>query len=178
VERIAPFPKSVLGCSLITATQWFVSHISGVVLPGQAEIDEIVVRGPLRPGEPFGLSFEVPTSIDIDGVKSFRVHPRRIEHDVIRCAITENVLYEGSPTKATNVPVCNISFVHEFKTLAWRIVRSTYAYEQAMCWAHLTDLGEERHELAKCLEMGFMKWAQEGHHHQFLVGDIGQFDNL
>jgi hypothetical protein len=147
-------------------------------LPGQAEIDEIVARGPLRPGELFGLSFEVPPSIDMDGVKSLRVHPRRIEHDVFRCAITEGVLYEGSPTKATNVPVCNISFVHEFKTLASRIVRSTYAYEQAMCWSHVTDLGEERHELAKRLEMGFMKWAQERHHHQFLVGGIGQFDNL
>jgi hypothetical protein len=117
VERIAPSPKPVLGCSLIAATQWLIQCISGVVLPGQAETDEIVARGPLRPGELFGLSFEVPPSIDMDGVKSLRVHPRRIEHDVFRCAITERVLYEGSPTKATNVPVCNISFVHEFKTL-------------------------------------------------------------
>jgi hypothetical protein len=34
-------------------------------------------------------------------------------------------------------------------------------------------LCEEGYELAKRLETGFIKWAQEGHHHQLLAKGIG-----
>lgn len=63
---------------------------------GQTKIDQVVARGAIRPGESFGSSSQISASIDLDGVKPVRVHPRGIEHDIICGAIPEGVLDEGS----------------------------------------------------------------------------------
>ena len=97
--------------------------VSSVVLLGQAEIKQVVECELLCPYNLLTFHQKSPFSIKTDEVKSFRVHPGRIEHDVIRCAITERVLDEGS-TRTMNTPLCNILFVHELKVLGSRVVRS------------------------------------------------------
>ena len=56
--------------------------------------------------------------------KSLRVHFRRVEHDVVHCAVPEEV----SPQKLlhiyrkSRVPVCNVPLVHELEALMeWSI---------------------------------------------------------
>jgi hypothetical protein len=78
---------------------------------GQAKVDQIVPRGPPRPCEPLGSSFETSASIDLDGMKPFRVHPRRIEHDVISCTVPGRWALKHGPLIKTLELTCAQYFV-------------------------------------------------------------------
>ena len=57
------------------------------------------------------------------GAKPLRVHFRRVEHDVVHCAVPE-----VSPQKLLHlyrqprVPVCNVPLMHELETLIERSI--------------------------------------------------------
>ena len=121
--------------------------------------------------------YHVPRSFHdkVSPLGRVRVHPSWIEHDAICRAVTGRVPCRGFIIETCeNLPVGNIVFVHEVKTLA-RVKDCQCAdpYEEMMCGSHVTDLCEECHKFAKCLEPRLIKWAQEGHHHQCLVMGIG-----
>ena len=61
----------------------------------------MIAGRPLRPGVFLRSAVEVSVSFDLGGVESVWVHPRGIEHDVIRRAI----------------PVCDVPLMHELYTL-------------------------------------------------------------
>jgi hypothetical protein len=159
MKRVAKFPAPMLWGRLVATTQRFVPCISGIVLAGQAKIDQIVACGLSRPGEPLSSSLEVPPSVDLDGMKSFRVHPGRVKHYVICCTVTGKVLDDGFFRSYSLTYRCAILR----SCMKWRpwsmIVRTAQACDQVICGAHITDLCEESHELAEGLKVGVIKRA-------------------
>jgi hypothetical protein len=159
MKRVAQSPTPMLRGSLVATTQRFVPRISGTVLAGQAKIDQIVACGLPRPGEPLSSSLKVPPSVDLDGMKSFRIHPRRVKHYVICCTVTGKVLDKGFFKGYSMTYRCAI-LRSCMKWRPWsRIVRTAEAFNQVICRAHITDLCEESHELAERLEVGVVKRA-------------------
>ena len=59
-------------------------------MPGQAEVDQVIARGPLRPSISLCSTFEVTCPIDLRGVETDGVHFRRVKHDVIHCTVSED----------------------------------------------------------------------------------------
>ena len=89
----------MLGGRFIAPTYRLIQYVSGTVSARQAEVDQIVACGSLSPGELFSPSFEVPASIDSDGMESFGVELRRIKHDIICCTVPDGVLDKASLTE-------------------------------------------------------------------------------
>ena len=94
------------------------------------------------------------------GVKFLGVHFRWVEHNVVRCAVPENV----SPQMLLHilwrprVPVCNILHVHELETLMKRSIGYrfvTRVFERS----HLTNLDEKCDKLAECFERRIIEGA-------------------
>jgi hypothetical protein len=104
---------------LVSASQRFVQCISGEVLSRQAKVDEVVAGRALRPCISFRGTLEVPTSIDLGRVKPFRIHFRRIEHDIVCCAIasTKKVRLESSHSTVGFIPVGDLPLMHESDAL-------------------------------------------------------------
>lgn len=79
---------------LVATAQWLLQRwpIDRVISTGQAEVDEEVPRRTPGPRVPLGLSVEVLTSIDLDGVERFRIHIRRVKHNVLRRAVPDGII--------------------------------------------------------------------------------------
>ena len=107
---------------------------------GQSKVDQVVSHGPQCSGEPLCSSPKVSATIDLDGVKSIRVHPRKID---ICCTVPEKrVLDNGSLTveKHSSIPMCNISLVHEQKTLCGGLLDTPIPPVEWCSKSHITDL--------------------------------------
>ena len=88
LKRITASPPLMFRRRLVSTSQRFVQCISGGILARQTKVNEEVAGRALRPSISFCNTLEVPISIDLDRVKPIRIHFRRIEHDVVSCAIT------------------------------------------------------------------------------------------
>lgn len=67
----------------------------------------------------FCSALKVFVSIDLDGVKSFRIHFRRIEHDIVCCAIAsiKRVRLESYRAIVGFLPVRDLPLMHESDSL-------------------------------------------------------------
>jgi len=75
-------------------------------MPRQTEVDQVIARGPLRPGISLRSTFEVTAPVDLRGVKSMRVHLRGVEHDVVCRAVSGDVSESDSYLQSYNAYLC------------------------------------------------------------------------
>lgn len=75
-----------------------------------------------------------------------------------------------------DVPVRNVPLMHELEALVQRSSK-LFGDDTTRGETHLTNLREEIHKLAECLEPRVLKGAQKWHDHQLLAG-VGYLDNV
>lgn len=95
-------------------------RIPGGVLPRQTKVNQVIARGPLRPGISLRSAIEVSVPIDLSWVESVGIHSRGIEHDVVSRAI----------------PVCDVPLMHELYAL---IPRQSDFDQRRRRFDHLTS---------------------------------------
>ena len=124
MKRVAYSPILMLGRRLITTTQRSVQGVPGAILPGQAEVNEVVAWGSLCPVVAWSFSFEVLSSINFNGMEPVGVHPRRIEHDVVCRTVPKGNCFDKGPEtrhSESGVPMGNILLMQELETLRQEI---------------------------------------------------------
>ena len=104
----------------------------------------MVTGGTLRPGVSLRSTPKVSISIDLDRVKPIRIHFRRIEHDVVSCAITSKIVrLESLGVIVVFIPVCDIPLMHESDALRGEYQDDARVGEILSYLAYLSEKGGE-----------------------------------
>ena len=98
--------------------QRFICNVPRGVTTRQAKVYEKVTGRTLGPSISSRFAFEVSIPIVLDWVKSFRVHPGRFKHDIVRCAIPQKAVRLQLPReRGTFVPMGYVMLMHKLDAL-------------------------------------------------------------